>query len=76
MGETRDFLEDIRNSAISIMEDVLTTLEDLKHRYNINNEDYSILEELIIDKGREIIQLNDSIECLTSDLEEDYKKNK
>ena len=74
MGDTRDYLEEKRNIAIEEMEEILTQLKDLYSIYKIDLEHQNIIEDLIIEKGLDIVKLHKNIESLQDSLEDCLRK--
>jgi len=70
MGESADYNDALRHQAIDEMQETLDYLEELKDIYKINDQDFSRIEEMIIETGLEIVKINshkDSTESLLED---------
>lgn len=74
MGDTRDYLEEKRNIAIDEMEEILIQLKDLYSTYEIDLEHQNTIEDLIIEKGLDIVKLHENIESLQDSLEDCLRK--
>ena len=74
MGDTRDYLEEKRNIATDEMEEILIQLKDLYSTYKIDLEHQNIIDDLIIEKGLDIVKLHENIESLEDSLEDCLRK--
>jgi hypothetical protein len=72
MDNTKDYLYQRRQDAMSEMEEILAELEKLKGAYKIDSKHFEKMTELIVDKGLEIIQNYENIQGLDDSYKTTY----
>lgn len=64
MGETRDYLDAKRNSAIEEVQEILDELESLGEEYRIDPTRLDTIKELVVEKGESIKLLHGDLDNL------------
>jgi hypothetical protein len=68
MGETRDYLDDERNCALSYVEELFEELGYIIKEYHIKDVDLVDINDTILRLGADILNNDRAIESMTSEL--------